>query len=422
MAPTPTDSEEQQLASTEAQQISEDVQTPTSKEQQLILTEIQQPTRTEDQPSTSTEVQQVAEDEQAPASKDQHQDPPNTASDHYSDSDSDFEECELTTSASFSNLSNIPRTKSLILSDHSTVLQAMPNNSAEVVEVVADQSWLLTKLSFQLLWALRTSYKWMFMTVRLGTFVVLLLPAFLSLVYRWIRDPDIHKNIVYGRKRRNLLDVYTVPKTNTNKTENLDKESKPTNLRPVVIFLSGGAWIIGYKGWGAVLGKVLSTFGIVVVTPDYRNFPQGLLPDMVDDASNAIQWVLENIHHFGGDPENITLVGQSAGAHIAMCTLLEKIQQTNKPKSCETEQSLLWQLHQIKNVVGISGPYNIETSIEIFHKHGFDRSVVERIMNHQIGYYSPALRLQEYQSQQLLADFPPVYSLHNSIFSIQRQN
>ena len=74
------------------------------------------------------------------------------------------------------------------------------------------------------------------------------------------------------------------------------------------------------------MGKALSAFGIVVVTPDYRNFPQGVAPDMIEDVMASLQWVFENIHHFGGDPDNVTLVGQSAGAHLGACTLLEMIE------------------------------------------------------------------------------------------------
>ena len=43
---------------------------------------------------------------------------------------------------------------------------------------------------------------------------------------------------------------------------------------PVIIFVSGGAWIIGYKCWGALMGKMFSEHGVIFVTPDYRNFPQ----------------------------------------------------------------------------------------------------------------------------------------------------
>jgi hypothetical protein len=43
---------------------------------------------------------------------------------------------------------------------------------------------------------------------------------------------------------------------------------------PVVVFVTGGAWTIGYKAWGALFARRLSQLGIIVVSIDYRNFPQ----------------------------------------------------------------------------------------------------------------------------------------------------
>lgn len=40
------------------------------------------------------------------------------------------------------------------------------------------------------------------------------------------------------------------------------------------VVCAGGAWIIGYKAWGALLAKRLSLAGAVVCCLDYRNFPQ----------------------------------------------------------------------------------------------------------------------------------------------------
>jgi carboxylesterase type B len=40
--------------------------------------------------------------------------------------------------------------------------------------------------------------------------------------------------------------------------------------KPVVIFVTGGAWIIGYKGWGSLLGQQLSDHDIIVICLDYR--------------------------------------------------------------------------------------------------------------------------------------------------------
>ena len=38
--------------------------------------------------------------------------------------------------------------------------------------------------------------------------------------------------------------------------------------------MTGGAWTIGYKAWGSLLGRRLSKQGVLVCCLDYRNFPQ----------------------------------------------------------------------------------------------------------------------------------------------------
>ncbi|RLN47170.1 hypothetical protein BBJ28_00015903 [Nothophytophthora sp. Chile5] len=358
-----------------------------------------------------------------------------------------------------------PHSKSLVMDQesHAAVLQAAPCSSAEVVEVVAEQSWLITKLTLQLLWALRMSKRWILCALRLIWFVMLLLPAIVKVAVYWFVDEDVHKNIIYGLNGRNLLDVYTVPRSQETDPQSLAQKSGKTRSTsvasatsasymearyPVVVFVSGGAWIIGYKAWGALMGRVLSALGVVVVMPDYRNFPQGVVPEMVEDTTRALQWVFDNVHLFGGDRDNVHLVGQSAGAHIAMCTLLEQIErkrhaasraasQASSPSSslggmgnssdCESVESVCaltqpptWELRQIRSYIGISGPYNMEASIATFHRHGFDRAVVERIMAHRLAYYSPSLRLLALSElptrtrQTLLQDFPPCFLFHGT--------
>lgn len=66
---------------------------------------------------------------------------------------------------------------------------------------------------------------------------------------------------------RNLLDVYVPYRHWFN--------NGPV---PVLVFITGGAYIIGYKAWGALLARRLSRMGVLVVCLDYRNFPQ-VCPD-----------------------------------------------------------------------------------------------------------------------------------------------
>jgi acetyl esterase/lipase len=76
----------------------------------------------------------------------------------------------------------------------------------------------------------------------------------------------------------------------------------------------GGAWIIGYKLWCALIGRGLSSMGVLTIVPDYRNFPQGDVQDMVSDVVAAVRWTHKNARQYGGNPEKMVLAGQSAGS------------------------------------------------------------------------------------------------------------
>jgi para-nitrobenzyl esterase len=103
--------------------------------------------------------------------------------------------------------------------------------------------------------------------------------------------------------------------------------------RPVLVWIHGGGFTAG--GANEYDGRVLSRQGdVVVVTINYRLGPFGFLdlaplgPEFAGSASNgyrdmilALEWVQENIGDFGGDPSNVTVFGESAGA-IAVLGLL----------------------------------------------------------------------------------------------------
>lgn len=91
--------------------------------------------------------------------------------------------------------------------------------------------------------------------------------------------------------------------------------------RPVVVWLHGGAWQSGGGSLPWYDGTRLAERGdCVVVGVNYRLAALGWLfvPGQTAnvgllDEEAAVSWVIENIQHFGGDPANVTLMGQSAG-------------------------------------------------------------------------------------------------------------
>ncbi len=102
--------------------------------------------------------------------------------------------------------------------------------------------------------------------------------------------------------------------------------------RPVLVWLHGGAWQSGGGALDWYSGAHLAALGdIVVVSPNYRLGALGWLyvPGQTAnvgllDQEAAIDWVIANAESFGGDPSNITVMGQSAGAGSIACMLARK--------------------------------------------------------------------------------------------------
>jgi para-nitrobenzyl esterase len=90
---------------------------------------------------------------------------------------------------------------------------------------------------------------------------------------------------------------------------------------PVMVWIHGGAFRNGAGSLPAYDGARLAADGVVCVTLNYRLGAEGflLLPDgtanlgLLDQIA-ALEWVRDNIAGFGGDPDNVTVFGQSAGA------------------------------------------------------------------------------------------------------------
>lgn len=110
--------------------------------------------------------------------------------------------------------------------------------------------------------------------------------------------------------------------------------------RPVLLFVHGGSFCSGAGSAPDLNGADLAQAGdCVVVTCNYRLGVFGFVdfsaedpgcdPNCgIDDVLLALEWVYENIADFGGDPENITMAGQSAGATV--CSVLPVVQQTRQ--------------------------------------------------------------------------------------------
>ena len=112
---------------------------------------------------------------------------------------------------------------------------------------------------------------------------------------------------------------------------------KSKSLRPVMFWIHGGANTSGLKDLYD-FSKLVRKHNVILIRINYRLGPFGWfthpaiqeLQDGIDKTSNfgtldiisALEWTNENIEKFGGDPNNITIFGESAGGHNVLSLLV----------------------------------------------------------------------------------------------------
>ena len=140
-------------------------------------------------------------------------------------------------------------------------------------------------------------------------------------------------NLAYGPQQANQLDLYRPLRADHN---------------PIVVFFYGGGWNSGDKADFRFVGAALAEAGFVTVVPNYRRYPGAKFPAFMQDAAQAVAWTRAHAREWGGDPEDIFVVGHSAGAHIAVLLALDE------QYLRQAGGSTRW----LRGVVGLSGPYD----------------------------------------------------------------
>ena len=134
-----------------------------------------------------------------------------------------------------------------------------------------------------------------------------------------------------------LDDNYREPASEDSLYLNIWKPAGSAEKLPVLVYVHGGSLQTGQPWYGDYSGEGLARKGVVVVNMGYRLGVFGFFADrsLAEESPNgttgnyglldqicALEWVRDNIAAFGGDPENVTLAGESAGSACvtALCT------------------------------------------------------------------------------------------------------
>lgn len=121
-------------------------------------------------------------------------------------------------------------------------------------------------------------------------------------------------------RREHLLDVY-LP----------DTGGSPGELRPAVLYVHGGAFCMLSKDTHQVMALPFAKRGHVVFNINYRLGPVHAYPAPLEDAADALRWVLENARSYGADPDRLVLAGESAGANLVTALAYMATHPTDEP-------------------------------------------------------------------------------------------
>ncbi len=92
---------------------------------------------------------------------------------------------------------------------------------------------------------------------------------------------------------------------------------------PVIVYIHGGALLMGNKSWGEGIGNKVAESGIGLVSVNYRLSPEFQHPTHLNDVAAATAWVINNIEAYGGNPQKVYIGGHSAGAYLAALVAID---------------------------------------------------------------------------------------------------
>lgn len=120
---------------------------------------------------------------------------------------------------------------------------------------------------------------------------------------------------------------------------------------PVVVFIHGGYWRSLDKADHSFIAPALTAAGACVLVPNYDLCPAVTIPEIALQMVRALAWTYREVAAYGGDPSRITVVGHSAGGHLAAMMLACDWLRWSKDLPADL----------VKNALSISGLYELES-------------------------------------------------------------
>lgn len=88
--------------------------------------------------------------------------------------------------------------------------------------------------------------------------------------------------------------------------------------KPILVHYHGGGWVRGnLDTYDEFCRYLTAELGCVTIAPQYRKAPEHPFPAAVDDCYRALEWAAEHGNVFGGDPDRLGVIGDSAGGNLS---------------------------------------------------------------------------------------------------------
>ncbi|AYQ26652.1 MULTISPECIES: alpha/beta hydrolase [unclassified Polaromonas] len=150
-------------------------------------------------------------------------------------------------------------------------------------------------------------------------------------------------DVPYGNGAGEMLDVFPADGFGV-------QGGKTGQGAPVLVFIHGGYWRALDKSEHSFVAPEFTQAGACVVMPNYALCPAVTIPDITMQMVKALAWTWRHIARYGGDPDRITVVGHSAGGHLAAMLLACNWQAYGSDLPADL----------VKNALSISGLYELE--------------------------------------------------------------